>query len=139
MPLYLQRLTETARFPTRATEWSAGLDLYADETVTVAEYFRAWVKTGLAIAIDPYHYGRIAARSGLSGHGWDVGAGILDADYRGEVKILMINQSPHRRTLHAGDRIAQLIIQPYARPELVELDALPGTDRDLQGFGSSGA
>ena len=55
MPLILKRLTETAKIPTRATEWAAGLDLYADETVTIHEYHRAWVSTGIAIALDPYH------------------------------------------------------------------------------------
>ena len=136
--LFIARLTETAKLPTRATEWSAGLDLYADETVTIAEYFRAWVSTGISVAIDPYHYGRVSSRSGLSGHGWDVGAGTIDADYRGEVKVLMINNSPHKRTLHAGERIAQLLIIPIARPEIIEMDSLPGTERGENGFGSTG-
>lgn len=67
MNLHLQRLTETAILPSRATEWAAGLDWYADETITIHEYNRAWVSTGIAIALDPYHVGQIWPRSGLAG------------------------------------------------------------------------
>ncbi len=138
MPLYLQRLTETAKLPTRATEYAAGLDLYADETITIPEYHRAWVSTGIALALDPYHVGQIWPRSGLAGHGLDTSAGVLDSDYRGEVKVLLVNGTLHKKTVHAGDRIAQLVILPVARPELIEADALPATERGAHGFGSSG-
>ena len=138
MPLYLQRLTETAKLPTRATEYAAGLDLYADETITIPEYHRAWVSTGIAIALNPYHVGQIWPRSGLAGHGLDTSAGVVDSDYRGEVKVLLVNGSHERKTVHAGDRIAQLVILPVARPELIEVDALPATERGAHGFGSSG-
>lgn len=138
MPLYLQRLTETAKLPTRATEYAAGLDLYADETVTIPEYHRAWVSTGIAIALNPYHVGQIWPRSGLAGHGLDTSAGVLDSDYRGEVKVLLVNGSHERKTVHAGDRIAQLLIVPITRPELIEVDALPETERGANGFGSTG-
>ena len=139
MPLYLQRLTETAKLPTRATEYAAGLDLYADETVTIPEYHRAWVSTGIAIALNPYHVGQIWPRSGLAGHGLDASAGVLDSDYRGPVKVLLVNGSHERKTVRAGDWIAQLVILPVARPELIEVDALPETERGANGFGSSGA
>lgn len=139
MPLYLQRLTETAKLPTRATEYAAGLDLYADETITIPEYHRAWVSTGIAIALNPYHVGQIWPRSGLAGHGLDTSAGVVDSDYRGEVKVLLVNGSHERKTVHAGDRIAQLVILPVARLELIEVDALPETERGANGFGSSGA
>lgn len=139
MPLYLKRLTETARLPTRATEYAAGLDLYADETVTIPEYHRAWVSTGIAIALNPYHVGQIWPRSGLAGHGLDTSAGVVDSDYRGEVKVLLVNGSHERKTVRAGDRIAQLLIVPITRPELIEVDALPETERGANGFGSSGA
>ena len=139
MPLYLQRLTETAKLPTRATEYAAGLDLYADETITIPEYHRAWVSTGIAIALNPYHVGQIWPRSGLAGHGLDTSAGVVDSDYRGEVKVLLVNGSHERKTVHAGDRIAQLLIVLITRPELIEMDALPETERGANGFGSSGA
>lgn len=139
MPLYLQRLTETAKLPTRATEYAAGLDLYADETITIPEYHRAWVSTGIAIALNPYHVGQIWPRSGLAGHGLDTSAGVVDSDYRGEVKVLLVNGTQHKKTVRAGDRIAQLLIVPITRPELIDVDALPETERGANGFGSSGA
>lgn len=138
MPLYLARLTSTAHLPVRASADAAGLDLYADETVTIAEYHRAWVSTGIAIALDPYHVGQVWPRSGLAGHGLDTSAGVIDPDYRGEVKVLLLNLTPHRQTVHAGDRIAQLLILPTARPNLTEVDALPVTERGANGFGSTG-
>lgn len=138
MPLYITRLTETAQLPIRASEYAAGLDVYADETVTIHEYHRAWVSTGLAIALDPYHVGQIWPRSGLAGHGLDTSAGVIDADYRGEVKVLLVNGTPHKKVVHTGDRIAQLLIIPVARPEMVETEALPETERGANGFGSTG-
>lgn len=138
MPLYLKRLTETAKLPTRATEYAAGLDLYADETVTIPEYHRAWVSTGIAIALNPFHVGQIWPRSGLAGHGLDTSAGVVDSDYRGEVKVLLVNGSHERKTVHAGDRIAQLLVMPITRPDLIEVDALPETERGVNGFGSTG-
>lgn len=138
MTLCISRLTETAKLPTRATEWSAGLDLYADETGMIPEYSRVWIKTGIAIALDPYHVGQVWPRSGMAGKGLDTSAGIVDADYRGEVKVLLCNGTPRRQTVHAGDRIAQLIIVPVARPRIVEMDTLPASIRGENGFGSSG-
>ncbi len=138
MPLYLKRLTETARLPTRATEYAAGLDLYADETITIPEYHRAWISTGIAIALNPFHVGQIWPRSGLAGHGLDSSAGIVDPDYRGEIRVLLCNGSHERKTVHAGDRIAQLLVMPITRPDLIEVDALPETERGANGFGSTG-
>ena len=136
--LYVRRITETARLPTRATEVAAGLDLYADEDKTIPEYCRDWVKTGIAVALDPYHVGQIWPRSGLAGKGLDTSAGIVDPDYRGEVKVLLCNGTPHRQTVHRGDRIAQLVIVLVVRPNLIEVDALAETMRGAAGFGSTG-
>lgn len=136
--IHIQRMTETAKFPTRATEWAAGLDLYADEDKAIPEYSRDWVKTGLAVALDPYHVGQIWPRSGLAGHGLDTSAGIVDSDYRGELKVLLCNGTPHRKTVHRGDRVAQLLVMPIAQPTLVEVDGLSETVRGADGFGSTG-
>jgi len=138
MPLYLQRLTETAQRPTRATEGAAGLDLYADETVTIPEYHRAWVSTGIAVAIAPGYCGMVWPRSGLAGKGLDTSAGVIDCDFRGELKVLMVNGSHERKTVKAGDRIAQLLIMPVGMPNVIEVDALPATERGENGFGSTG-
>lgn len=139
MPLYLQRLTETAVRPTRATDCSAGLDLHADETATIPEYCRVWISTGLAVAIAPGYVGLVWPRSGLAGHGLDTSAGVIDSDYRGELKVLLCNGTPHRKTVHRGDRIAQLLVLPVGMPNLIEVDALPATARGENGFGSTGA
>lgn len=139
MPLYLQHLTETAIRPTRATDGSAGLDLYADEEAVIPEYSRIWVKTGLAVAVAPGYCGLIWPRSGLAGSGLDTSAGVIDSDYRGEVKVLLCNGTPHRKTVRKGERIAQLLIVPVGMPNLIEVDALPETARGTNGFGSSGA
>lgn len=138
MPLYLQKLTETAQRPTRATEGAAGLDLYADETLTIPEYRRAWVSTGIAVAIAPGYVGLVWPRSGLAGKGLDTSAGVIDCDYRGELKVLLCNGSHERKTIKAGDRIAQLLILPVLMPTVIEVDALPATDRGENGFGSTG-
>jgi len=139
MPLILKRLTKTATTPIRATEGAAGLDLYADETITIPEYHRAWVSTGIAVAIAPAYVGLVWPRSGLAGKGLDTSAGVIDCDYRGELKVLLCNGSHERKTVHAGDRIAQLLIVPVGMPNVVEVDALPPTERGENGFGSTGA
>lgn len=139
MPLYLQRLTETAQRPIRATDGAAGLDLVADETVTVPEYSRCWVSTGIAVAIAPGYVGLIWPRSGLAGSGLDTSAGVVDSDYRGAVKVLLCNGTPHRKTVHQGDRIAQLLVVPIGMPNLLLVDSLPATARGNNGFGSTGA
>ena len=143
MPLYFTRLTETAQRQTRATEGAAGLDLYADETITIPEYRRAWVSTGIAVAIAPGYCGQVWPRSGLAGKGiqparGDTSAGVIDCDYRGELKVLLCNGSHERKTVKAGDRIAQLLIVPVGMPNVIEVDALPPTARGENGFGSSG-
>ncbi len=138
MPLYLQKLTETAQRPTRATEGAAGLDLYADETLTIPEYRRAWVSTGIAVAIAPGYVGLVWPRSGLAGKGLDTSAGVIDCDYRGELKVLLCNGTHERKTVNKGDRIAQLLIVPVGMPNVLEVDALPATARGENGFGSSG-
>ena len=138
MPLYLQTLTETAICPTRASDGAAGLDLYADEDATIPEYSRCWISTGIALAIAPAYVGLVWPRSGLAGSGLDTSAGVVDSDYRGEVKVLLCNGTQHRRTVKAGDRIAQLLIMPVTMPNLIAVDALPATSRGTNGFGSTG-
>lgn len=138
MALYLQKRTETAVRPTHATAGSAGLDLVADEMITIPEYSRCWVSTGIAVAIAPGYVGLVWPRSGLAGSGLDTSAGVIDGDYRGEVKVLLCNGTPHRKTVRCGDRIAQLLVVPCAPQTVIEVDALPATARGADGFGSSG-
>lgn len=123
MPLFIKRLTDTAILPTRGSEMAAGLDLYADEAVLIPPGSRALVSTGIAVALDPGTAGLIWPRSGLAVRsGLVVDSDVVDADYRGEVKVLLFNHSGELVTIQAGERIAQLLIQHIARPSMTEVD-----------------
>ena len=136
----VQRLTPAARLPVRASAEAAGADLFAAEGFTLAPGERQAVGTGLALRIPVGWYGRVAPRSGLAArHGIDTLAGVIDADYRGELKVLLINLGPDPVAFHIGDRIAQLIIERAAACHYVEAAALPETRRSTGGFGSTGA
>ena len=133
-------LTENAIMPTRATKQAAGLDLYAAESKMLIPGDRAIVGTGISIAIPPGFAGLIWPRSGLAmRHGVDVLAGVIDADYRGELCVVLINHGKADCHIRAGDRIAQLVIQPVAMMEPTQVDDLPPTVRGAGGFGSTGA
>lgn len=136
--LYVKRLTETAQLPKMATDGSAGYDLYADAEVTIPEFGRAVVSTGIAVSIDPGKVGLIWPRSGLAVKGVSTDAGVIDSDYRGCIGVVLTNATKHRYTVQRGDRIAQMIIQPAFRDTVVEVDSLNETDRGAGGFGSTG-
>lgn len=140
MTLPVKRLTDTARLPTRAHPGDAGLDLYADESVIVCASFRLLVSTGISVAIPSGYVGLIWPRSGLAAkHGISVDAGVIDAGYRGPVKVLVTNASKDNHyEIHRGDKIAQLLIQPVSLMTPVEADELDASERDTGGFGSSG-
>jgi dUTP pyrophosphatase len=129
--------------PKYQTALAAGMDLQADLTddMYLQPLGRALVATGLAFAIPEGWEGQIRPRSGM-GHrqGLTVlnSPGTIDADYRGEVKVLIANLSDKAVVLRRGDRIAQMVFAPVARATLVEVDALPQTERGEGGFGSTG-
>jgi dUTP pyrophosphatase len=125
------------------TEHAAGLDLAAwlSTPVTIAPGASALVPTGLAMAIPPGWEGQVRPRSGLAAkHAITClnAPGTIDADYRGEVKVLLVNHGREPFTVQHGERIAQLVIAPVAQAELEIVDALPATDRGEGGFGSTG-
>lgn len=125
------------------TEAAAGLDLAAAlvDPVTLAPGARMAVSTGWAMAIAPGFEGQVRPRSGLAlRHGLTVAnaPGTIDADYRGDVKVLLVNLGAEPFVIEPGMRIAQLVIAPVVRAELVEVEALPGSERGEGGFGSSG-
>jgi dUTP pyrophosphatase len=127
--------------PARARPDDAGLDLYAAETTTIEPGGRALVPTGIALAIPTGYAGLVLPRSGLAlRHGLTLlnTPGLIDAGYRGEVKVLLVNHDRAAVTVARGDRIAQLVIQRVEPAELVEVDELPPTDRGAGGFGSTG-
>lgn len=135
---HVKKLSPNAILPSRATPGSAGYDLASAENIAIPSGTRRLVSTQLAMAFSPQTYGRIASRSGLaSKFSIDVGAGTIDSDYRGEVKVLLINHGPNTFNVKAGDRIAQLIIERIVEPEVVEVSALDETQRGAGGFGST--
>ena len=137
--LKVKRLTETAQLPTRGSDKSAGLDLYASEDTYVHPGKRNIIKTGLAVVIEDGHYGRVAPRSGLAlKSGIDVLGGVIDSDYRGELGVMLLNTDYKTFSVKRGDRIAQLIIEKIAIPKVVEIDDLDETNRGAGGFGSTG-
>jgi len=137
--LKVKRLTDTAKLPTRAHAGDAGLDLYANENWLLSTASRALINTNISIAIPDGYVGLIWPRSGLAAkHGISVDAGVIDAGYRGPVKVLVTNSGDDDYAVHRGDKIAQLLIQPVSLMEPVEVDCLDETDRNAGGFGSSG-
>ncbi|MEZ4335804.1 MAG: dUTP diphosphatase [Sandaracinaceae bacterium] len=141
MRLRVERLREEARVPAYATDGAAGLDLAAalDAPLTLAPGAWAAVPTGLAIQLPPRTEGQVRPRSGLAArHGVTVlnAPGTIDEDYRGEVKVLLVNLGPEPFVIETGFRIAQLVVAPIARVECEVVDAL---GRDVTRRGDSGA
>jgi dUTP pyrophosphatase len=137
--LSFKKLHESAALPSRGSLYSAGLDLYSLEDLTIAPKQRILARTGLAVAIPEGYYGRIAPRSGLALRtGLDVLSGVIDADYRGEIGCLLYNTGDETITLPAQSKICQLIIEKIITPEAAWADEIDETDRGSGGFGSTG-
>lgn len=137
--LTFKRLDERAVLPTRGSAAAAGLDLFSIEPVKLVAGERVLVRTGLAVAIPEGHYGRVAPRSGLATrHGLDVLAGVIDADYRGEILCLLINTGNETIELAAGSKICQLILEKIITPVAAWADDISETARGAGGFGSTG-
>ena len=137
--LNFKKLDPRATLPTRGSQASAGLDLYSIEAVSLDPGQRAIARTGLAVAIPEGFYGRVAPRSGLATKkGVDVLAGVIDADYRGEIGCLIYNAGQERLELEAGTKVCQLIIEKIASPQAAWADELTDTERGGGGFGSTG-
>ncbi|MBQ3151239.1 MAG: dUTP diphosphatase [Clostridia bacterium] len=142
--LKIKKLRDNAVIPKRATEGSAGIDLYAciDEPITVKAGGHALIPTGIAIALPTDGYAAfVFARSGLAikhGMGLLNGVGVVDSDYRGEVCVGIVNQFDEDYTITPSERIAQLVIMPVSLMPTVETDVLDETERGEGGFGSTG-
>jgi len=136
--LAFQRLDDRAILPTRGSGAAAGLDLYSIEELKLEPGERRLARTGLSVAIPEGFYGRVAPRSGLAvKHGLDVMAGVIDADYRGELQCLIVNSGSSQVNLPAGSKICQLIIERIITPQAVWSDQLNATARGAGGFGST--
>jgi len=141
--LPVRRLRECATLPGRAYAGDAGLDLAACERVELGPGERGLVGTGLAVAIPEGFAGFVQPRSGLAArHGIAVvnSPGLIDAGYRGEIRVVLLNTDRERRFVaEAGERIAQLVVLPLPGVEVVEVEELPESERGVRGFGSSRA
>ena len=143
MTLNVKRTDPYAILPRYATSGAAAMDLSAclDDTITLAPGQRAVVPTGIAVAIPPMHVGLLFARSGLAindGIALANGVGVIDSDYRGEIKVGLINLGSEAYTIKHGQRIAQLSVMPVALVHPVEVDELDDTHRGMGGLGSTG-
>ncbi|PKU77838.1 deoxyuridine 5'-triphosphate nucleotidohydrolase-like [Dendrobium catenatum] len=137
--LKVKKLSTNAILPSRGSSLSAGYDLSSAAEVKVPARGKALIPTDLSIAIPEDTYARIAPRSGLTWkHSIDVGAGVIDADYRGPIGVILFNHADLDFDVKPGDRIAQLIIQKIITPDVVEIDELDSTIRGSGGFGSTG-
>lgn len=142
MELPVRRLVPGAQLPARAHDDDAGLDLHAAEPATIGPGERAAVGTGVAVAIPPGHAGLVLPRSGLAlRHGIALvnAPGLIDAGYRGEIRVLLLNTDREAAfELEPGDRIAQLLVVPFAPAAPLEVAELGDTARGIGGFGSTG-
>ena len=140
MSLCVKRLTKDAIIPTRGSDASVGYDLYSTDQIIIPSTHRALVRTSVAILMPNGVYGRVAPRSGLAvKHGIQVGAGVIDPDYTGEVMVVLFNHGDKDFEVKKGDRIAQLILEKCETPRVEEIGVLEETDRGSGGFGSTGA
>ncbi len=142
--LKVKRLPHCKGLPSYATSGSAGLDLRAaiDQPVVLPARQRGRIPTGIVLEIPPGYEGQVRARSGLAakaGLSLTNAVGTIDSDYRGEVQVLLVNLSDEDYTFEPGERIAQLLITPVPRVEVVEVDSVDdGQERGVGGFGSTG-
>lgn len=139
----MRTLVPGAVLPSRAHEGDAGLDLHAAEPALIGAGERAAIGTGIAVEVPPGHAGLVLPRSGNAlRHGIALvnAPGLIDSGYRGEIRVLLLNTDrAHDFELEPGDRIAQLLVVPFAPVEPVEASELSDSDRGIAGFGSSGA
>ena len=137
--LKVQKLNNNAALPKRSTDGAAGYDLCASQNCTIPTKGKGLVKTRFSLSFPVGLYARIAPRSGLALKKFiDVGAGVVDADYRGEVGVVLFNHGDQDFEVKMGDRIAQLILEKISTPEVEEVSALEDTVRGSGGFGSTG-
>lgn len=144
MELHVKRIRPESKIPVRATQGSAGFDLFAclDGAVVIPPGKRASIPTGIAVGMESdVVVGLVFARSGLAvkkGITLSNGVGVIDSDYRGEIIVGILNTSSEEFTVQNGDRIAQFVLMPVVVPNLCETEELKTTDRGAGGFGSTG-
>ena len=143
MEIKIKRLNERAKIPTFGTEFSAGADLYCAEEheTSVCSGQKCSIGTGISMEIPEGYVGLVFARSGLAcknGLRLCNSVGVIDADYRGEIKVVLHNDSEYVREIKPGERVAQMIIMPYPKVIFTEVEELSDTVRGELGFGGTG-
>ena len=142
LKILVKQLDAELPLPSHAQDGDAGVDLYARESGVLAAGERTMVATGIAVAIPPGYVGLIAPRSGLAArHGVSLvnSPGILDSGYRGEIHAIVINEGAEPFEFRRGERIAQLVVVPFASQHYEVVAELPDSDRGEGGFGSTGS
>jgi len=130
---------KNAKLPYKASAEAAGLDLYSCESGIIPPHSKKLINIGISLEIPFGYYGRIAPRSGLTvKSSIDVGAGVIDSDYRGNISVILFNHGDEKFTFNQGDKIAQLIIEKIAIINTVYVNNLNHTERGDKGFGSTG-
>ena len=142
-PIRVKKLNEKAVLPTYGSAMAAGADLYAclDAPVTIEPGETAWIPTGLALEVPDGCAGLIYARSSLGvkrGLAPANKVGVIDSDYRGEIRVVLLNHGKTTQTVEHGERIAQFLITPVLTPAYLEVEELTDTQRGTCGFGSTG-
>ena len=139
LKMEVMKLDDEAIIPKKGSDEAAGYDLYSFEDNEILPKERKLISTKIAMAIPSGWYGRVASRSSLAcKKNIDVGAGVIDSDYRGEIKVLLINNGNEKFIVEKKSRIAQLIITKYSSPEIIQVKKLNNTKRGEGGFGSTG-
>lgn len=136
--MFIKLLTNTAKVPTRGSIDAAGYDIYADQSLLIEPKSTVVISTGIAMAIPSGYYLKIEDRSSMAVKGIFHGAGIIDADYRGEIKIVLHNSTNLPYLINVHDRICQAILMKYHAEELMVVNELPSSERGFGGFGSTG-
>lgn len=137
--LLVLKMSENATIPTKGSKYSAGHDLYSAYDYSVPAFGKVLIKTDISVSIPVGHYGRIAPRSGMSWNNHtDVGAGVIDRDYTGNIGVVLFNHSNKDLSIEKGDRVAQLILEKNSNYSVIETSDLKHTKRGEDGFGSTG-
>lgn len=139
LKVYLR--SDKATLPTKGSALAAGYDIYAAEDAVIPGHGQGMVSTDISVVVPIGTYGRVAPRSGLAAkHGISTGAGVVDADYRGEIKVILFNHCDRDFAISKGDRIAQLVLEKIVNADIkqITLEELDITDRGEGAFGSTG-
>ncbi|NQV91732.1 dUTP diphosphatase [Candidatus Woesearchaeota archaeon] len=139
MTIKIKKLHEDAVVPRYAKEHDAGMDFFSNESLVLQPGERKLVSTGISMAIPQGYVGLIWDKSGIATkHGLKTMAGVIDAGYRGEIKILIHNLSNEKYVIEKGNKVAQMLIQPVEQREIIIVSELDSSDRGEGGFGSTG-